>query len=138
MSEIKIIGLSAPAGFSINEYLKSHPANSKIVSEFEKEILKHIKDFYPKGIKPNYSDWYAGMTDKTHSRYKAHKKSRNIEDLPNYKKFYLYSMSNARMLESRLFKKYGMGNSNTTGGIYIHSKYVYVFHEQNARLKSLL
>lgn len=138
MKNIKIIGLNAPAGFSINEYIIKHPANKKVVSTKQKEILNHIKSFYKKGVEPNYEEWYAGMTDKTHNRYNAHKKQRKIDDLPHYKKFYLYTMSNARNLESMLFKKFGMGKSNITGGIYIHSNYVYVFYAPTAKLTGLI
>ena len=138
MADYKIIGLNAPAGFSINDYLKKNPANKVLVSKVEKEIIKHIKSCYSKGTEPNYSEWYAGMTDKSHNRYNTHKKQRKIDELPHYKKFYLYSMSNARSLEFTLYKKYSMGKSNIIGGIYIHSKYVYVFHEPSARLNGLI
>jgi hypothetical protein len=138
MAEYKIIGLSAPAGFSINEHLQNNPANKDVVSKIEKQIIKHIKSCYEKGDEPIYSEWYAGMTDKTHHRYNAHKKERKIDELPYYKKFYLFTMSNARNLEAKLFKKYGMGNSAIKGGIYINSKYVYVFHEPTARLNGFI
>ena len=138
MADFKIIGLSAPAGFSINDYLKENPANKVLVSKIEKQIIKYIKSCYPKGAEPIYSEWYAGMTDKTHHRYNAHKKERKIDELPYYKKFYLYTMSNARSLESKLFGKYEMGNSAIKGGIYINSKYVYVFHEPTARLNGFI
>lgn len=138
MADFKIIGLSAPAGFSINNYLKENPANKVLVSKIEKQITKYIKSCYPKGAEPVYSEWYAGMTDKSHNRYNAHKKQRKIDELPHYKKFYLYTMSNARSLESTLFRKFSMGKSNITGGIYIHSKYVYVFHEPTARLNGFI
>lgn len=73
MSEIKLQG-SAPAEFSITEYLKAPAANTKMIAQKEKEVSKHIKSFYTKDIKPNYSDWYAGITDKIHNRYKLHEK----------------------------------------------------------------
>ncbi|MEZ4841487.1 MAG: hypothetical protein R2821_08225 [Flavobacteriaceae bacterium] len=133
MPEFQIIGLKAPAGFSINEHLKNNPANKRFVYRKEREVLNYIKSFYSKGINPIYSQWYAGMTDGTHNRYNAHKRERRIDDLTNYKKFYLYTMSNARELESRLFQKHGMGKSNIKGGIYIHSKYVYVFFDPIAK-----
>jgi hypothetical protein len=138
MADFKIIGLNAPAGFLINDYLKKNPANKDLVSKIEKQIIKHIKSCYKKGTEPILSDWYAGMTDKSHNRYNAHKKQRKIDELPHYKKFYLYSMSNARSLESKLFEKYQMGNSSIKGGIYINSKYVYVFHEPTARLNGFI
>lgn len=138
MYEFNFIGLNAPAGFSINEYLKTHPENSKIVNKVKKEIIKYIDSTYKKESTPIYSEWYAGMTDKTQNRYKAHSKTRNVNELPYYKKFYLHSMSNARKLESILYKKYKMGNTNNKGGIYIHSKYVYIFHEPTARLQGLI
>ena len=47
-------------------------------------------------------------------------------------------MSNARSLEAKLFKKHEMGNSSIKGGIYINSKYVYVFHEPTARLNGVI
>jgi hypothetical protein len=118
--------------------LKNHPANKKIVSKKEKEIIKYIKSLYPKNEEPIYSEWYAGMTDKTQDRYKSHKKTRNLKELPYYKKFFLYSMSNASSLESKLYNKFKMGNSDVKGGIYIHSKYVYVFHVPTARLNGLI
>ena len=138
MADFKIIGLSAPAGFLINDYLKKNPANKDVVSKIEKQIINHIKSCYKKGDEPIYSEWYAGMTDKSHNRYNAHKKQRKIDELPYYKKFYLYSMSNARSLESKLFEKYQMGNSSIKGGIYINSKYVYIFHEPTARLNGFI
>jgi hypothetical protein len=138
MADFKIIGLNAPAGFSINDYLKVNPANKVLVAKVEKQITKYIKSCYPKGTEPDFNDWYAGMTDKSHNRYNAHKKERKIDELPFYKKYYLYTLSNARSLESNLFKKYGMGNSDIKGGIYIHSKYVYVFHEPTARLNGYI
>lgn len=129
MALFNFSGLNAPAGFSINEYLKSHPANNDIVIKMEKEILNYIKSTYPKGVKPDFSKWYAGVTDKTINRYKKHTKARNVNELPFYKKFYLHSMSNARKLELMLYSNYEMGKTKNTGGIYIHSKYVYVFLE---------
>jgi hypothetical protein len=137
METLKIIGLHAPSGFSIKEHLAKYPASIKIVLEKEKTIIKYINSFYQKE-KPKYHEWYAGMTDKTHHRYNAHKKVRNIDELPNYKKFYMHSMSNARSLEVKLFKKFKLGNSPTMGGIYIRSKYVYVFHEPSAKLQGLI
>lgn len=138
MSEIKIIGLKAPAGFSINKYLQNHPSNKETVEKLKKQILKHIDSCYPKGVEPNYSDWYVGVTDKTHNRYNAHKRDRNIDELPNYKKFYAFSMSNARSIESSLCKKFKMGNKNVSGGIYIKSKYNYVFNESIALKNKLI
>ena len=138
MTEIKIIGLNAPAGFSINNYLIAYPANKNTVKKIEKQIFKHIKSCYKNGIEPDYSDWYAGVTDKTHNRYNAHKRDRNINELPNYKKFYVFSMSNARSLESILCKKFQMGNKNVSGGIYVNSKYVYVFNEKIAKKNELI
>jgi hypothetical protein len=138
MSEIKIIGLSAPAGFSINDYLREHPANKETIERVKKQVVKHINSCYKKGVEPNYSDWYAGVTDKSHNRYNAHKRDRNIDDLPFYKKFYVFSMSNARNLESSLCKKFGMGNKDISGGIYINSKYLYVFNQKMAKKNGLI
>jgi len=138
MAEIKIIGLNAPAGFSINDYLKSHTANKETVEKLKKQIIKYINSCYPKGVEPNYSDWYAGITDKTHNRYNAHKRDRKINDLPNYKKFYAFSMSNARNIESYLCNKFKMGNKNVSGGIYINSKYIYIFNEKTAKRNNLI
>ena len=64
--------------------------------------------------------------------------NRKIDDLPNYKKFYVFSMSNARSLESILCKKFNMGNKNVSGGIYTSSKYVYVFNEKIAKQNNLI
>lgn len=41
-----ITGLNGVAGFKINEWLKSHPANKETVNKSKREILKHIKSFY--------------------------------------------------------------------------------------------
>lgn len=79
MADFKIIGLSAPAGFPINDHLKEIPANKILVSKIEKQITKYIKSCYPKGAEPIYSEWYTGMTDISHNRYNAHKKQRKIK-----------------------------------------------------------
>lgn len=138
MSNIEIVGLGAPYGFSINEYLKMHPANKAVVENVKKQIIKHIKSCYKKGVEPIYSDWYVGITDKSHNRYNAHKRTRSIDELPDYKKFYVFSMSNARTLESSLSVKFQMGNKNVSGGIYTSTKYIYVFNEKTAKLNGLI
>lgn len=138
MTNIKIIGLSAPAGFQINEHLKNNPANKAVVAKMKREVLAYITGCYPKGTAPIFAEWYAGITDSTHNRYNAHKRTRNLDDLPHYKKFYLYTVSNARALEAELFKKFRMGNTSAQGGIHVTSKYLYVFHKKKAMLNGLI
>lgn len=89
-------------------------------------------------MKPSYSDWYAGMTTKGNSRYNHHKREKELEELAHYGKFYLHSMSNARVLESILNRDYNMGNYDLAGGIGKNSTYIYVFHYPKARLNGII
>lgn len=128
MAKQKLYGLNAPAGFKLKEFFNQNPPNLIVVKRIEKEIISFIKSYYPK-TKPNFELWYAGVTNKTNNRYNTHKRKRNVDELQYYKKFYAYSAGNARQIESILFSKYKMGNSGLMGGVYINSKYVYVFLE---------
>lgn len=110
----------------------------KTVNKTVKGILNHIKSCYPKGEIPVYTDWYVGVTDKTTRRYKAHAKNYKLTSLPDYKKFYSFSMSNARAVESKLCEQFKMDANNTHGGIYIYSKYNYVFNKKKAKIGGAL
>ncbi len=133
-----IHGLKGLAGFKINEWLKTHPASKETLDKCKHDIIRHIKSFYERGYTPVYQDWYVGMTTKSNLRQTAHKRERKLKELVRYGKFYVYSMSNARALESSLFVEYGMGNTDRLGGIGKNSTYVYVFHARQAQLNGLI
>ncbi len=116
-------------GFSLNQWLVEHPFNPNVVSEIATEITKYVRGTYPPKSQANFSEWYVGISnDPDGARTASHKKSKNLIRLLHYKKFYAYSMTNARRIEMMLCEKWGLGHCSVAGGIRGTSKWVYVYH----------